>query len=283
MQFHPPGPRVSLIAACLGWVGFVTLVGACAVSDPADLTPETNATVPEADAGPSVSMPPSSSSSSGSSGSSSGSSGDPQDAGSDAGASKDAGATKDAGGPAKDAGVVAPGSKPVQGEVLLTEVMYDPSGAEPKAEWIEVHNTAASARTLSGLTLVDGANRTHVIGANVTLAAGAYAVLARDRNTAIAQKVPAAVILYEYATGLADGAGVQLSNGASGGLQLKDGGAIIAQAAYGGWFASASGASVQLKVMTYASGTQASGWCVSTTSWAAGSDKGTPGAPQNCP
>jgi hypothetical protein len=177
----------------------------------------------------------------------------------------------------------SPASKPTQGEVLITEVMYDPSGVEPASEWFELYNTTTETRTLSGLTIVDGANRTHVIGAGITIAPGAYVVLVRKDSAAATAKVPQAAIVYEYGANLADGSGIQLANGSTGGLSLRDGSDTIAQADYGGWYTQAGGSSLQLKTLTYAAAQQSSSWCLSTSPWTTGSDKGTPGAASDCP
>lgn len=172
--------------------------------------------------------------------------------------------------------------KPAQGEVLITEVMYDSAGAEPEGEWFELHNKASSARSLAGLTLVDGANRTHVIKAGTTIAAGAYVVFVRNRSASTTAKVPGAASAYEYGAGVTSSAGVQLANGDTGALSLKDGSTIIAQAAYGGWW-SVSGASVQMKTLGYASGSNKSMWCASANTWSGATEKGTPGQPSDCP
>lgn len=173
--------------------------------------------------------------------------------------------------------------KPTQGEVLITEVMYDSSGAEPATEWIELYNTASSARSLSGLAIVDGGDRKQTVGSGVTIGAGAYVVLVRSKSAAIAAKVPSSAIVFEYGAGVADGSGVQLANGATGAVSLKDGSTTIAQSTYGGWFSQSGGSSVQLKTLSYSAGTQSSSWCLSKNTWASGSDKGTPGAASDCP
>jgi hypothetical protein len=173
--------------------------------------------------------------------------------------------------------------KPTPGEVLITEVMFDPSTPEPLGEWIEVHNTASSARSLSGLSLYDGAGRAHVIAAGVQIAGGAYKLLVRNQAGAIAAKVPAAAILYDYGAGLDDASGVLLTNGTTGAVRLRDGATEIAQAVYGGWFATPTGKSVQLGTTTYAASQAKAGWCLSSVAWATGADKGTPGAAEDCP
>lgn len=262
----------------------VTLVGGaafalelgCAVGDNGDIAVDLGATEPgSVDAGyeprpaesTSAKLPEENQGTPAPSGSGSGSGG---------GASK-----PDAGSTTPPAATSAP--KPTQGEVLISEVMFDPSTPEPAGEWIEVYNAAGSARSLSGLTIYDGAGRAHVIGAGVTIAAGAYKVLVRNQAGALAAKVPSAAILYDYGAGLDDASGVLLTNGATGAVRLRDGATEIAQAIYGGWFASPTGKSVQLATATYAASQNKAGWCLSSVAWATGSDRGTPGAAEDCP
>lgn len=107
-------------------------------------------------------------------------------------------------------------------------------------------------------------------------------MLVRSFATAL---VPAESIVYEYGKGLADSAGIQLANSASGAVSIEDGGTVLAQADYGGWFPSSPGASIQLRggSLSFAAGVDAASWCVSTTAWRSGSEKGTPGAGSACP
>lgn len=187
--------------------------------------------------------------------------------------------TPDAGG--VDAAPSTP--KPGPGEVLITEVMYDTFGTEPDSEWIELYNKAASARMLSGLTIKDGGGRSHVIGGSLTIAPGAYILLARDKSGAVAAKVPAAVIAYEYGAGLPSNAGVQLANGATGGVSLLNGPVVITSAPYGGWFSQSGGSSAQLSILDGSQSASKSAWCLSLNTWTTGSEKGTPGLPEDCP
>ena len=210
----------------LAWapIATIALVWGCAQSGVGDISLESDPSLPEVDASwaPSPENPsqkvPSSSSSSGDSESESEEEETPPTSAPPTAAVPEAGAPDT--GSSSNTGS---GSKPTQGEVLITEVMYDPIGSEPESEWIEIHNRASSARTLTGLTIVDGGNRTHVIGKTVTVAPGAYVVLARSTASAISAKVPAAAIVYEYGAGVSSGAGIQLANGASGGVSLRDG------------------------------------------------------------
>lgn len=258
-------PLVFFASVAIGGVG-------CAVAEAGELSPDIDPTVPGVNAGYDPSAPrgdggaeTSSSKLPGPSSSSSG--GDGQE---------DAGQSSTTPPPAG-------GSKPAQGEVLITEVMYDPTGAEPSSEWFELTNVTASPKTLSGLVLADGANRTHTIGPNVVIAPGAYVVFARNKNAAIAGKVPSAAIVYEYGTGLPDNGGIQLANGSTGGLRLRDGAMIVAEADYGGWYSQSGGSSVQLKTLSFSAAASSSNWCLSLNPWTTGSEKGTPGAPSDCP
>jgi hypothetical protein len=123
-----------------------------------------------------------------------------------------------------------------RGDVVVTEVMFDPTGPEPASEWIEIWNGKSSARSLAGLTLRDGAGRTHLIAGamgEVAVAPNRYVVLVRDRAAALASGVPAEAIVYEYGTGLTSSEGIQLANGASGAIALFDGDTEISGIAYG--------------------------------------------------
>ncbi len=178
-------------------------------------------------------------------------------------------------------------ARPTPGELLITEVMYDPSGTEPDAEWIEVYNAAPTPRLLSGLQLKDGGNRTEAIPADppFVLAPGQYAVLARDTAAAVAALVPKGTILLEYGAGVAVSRGVLLANGVGGAVWLMDGTTTIAGSLYGGWFnqTTPGGKSVQLKTLSLDASAQQASWCLSSNPWATGSDRGTPGAASDCP
>ncbi len=253
---------VAALAAVLAFGSSVSI--GCAMSDRPELLPTPDPSLPGIDAG-----------------------GEPSPvagggAQSDSGGHESGDAAKDAATlTSPDTGPTVP--KPAQGEVLITEVMYNPSGPEPKSEWFEVRNVATAPRDLGGLTIADGAGRTHVIAANTVVAPGAYVLFVRDRATALAQKVPSAAIDYEYGTGMADTAGIVLLNGSTGAVSIHDGSTTIAQAPYGGWFAQPGGLSVQLKVLDYAKSASQSSWCLSPSAWTTGADRGTPGAASDCP
>ncbi len=258
----------------LTWSTTAALAIGCAVGT-SDGGAETLATTPaEArDAGATAKLPPSSETENES----------PTDAAAppvDAATKKDAGT--DAGSsPPPDA---APSAGLAEGDLLVSEVMFNPSGTEPATEWLEIHNTTAAPISLTGLTLKDGATpvHTHTIGAGVVVPAGGYVVLANDKAATIAAGVPAASVVYGYGGG-ADA--ISLGNSANGAIALYLGAKEIARGRYGalGFGGVANGTSVQLKTLTYAASGQSSGWCVSQNAWAAGTDKGTPGAAADCP
>jgi hypothetical protein len=189
-------------------------------------------------------------------------------------------AVVDASSPTADAGAPLP----VQGELVISEVMYNPSGAEPATEWLEIHNPTSAPRGMSGLVLKDGASpaNSHTVAEDVVVPAGAYVILAASKASATASGVPSAAIVYEYGTGAA---GIQLGNSASGAVVLLRGATEIARARYGalGLGGAANGQSVQLSVLTYAAAGLAASWCKSGAAWAASSDQGTPGAAADCP
>jgi hypothetical protein len=161
----------------------------------------------------------------------------PDDAGADAPAEP-----RDTGAPRFPAGT----PRAARGDIVITEIMFDPSGPEPANEWIEVWNGRSSARSLAGLTMRDGAERTHVIEGEVAVAPNGYVVLVRDREAAVAAGVPAAAIVYEYGAALTSSEGVQLSNGASGAVALFDGESEVTSVAYGKYqFVNVDGQSCQ--------------------------------------
>ncbi len=66
------------------------------------------------------------------------------------------------------------------GHVVISEVMYDPVGTEPGAEWVELHNPTAAAVALSGWQLRDNGS-TDTIPA-FSLNPGAFLVIASSQS-----------------------------------------------------------------------------------------------------
>ncbi|HLK37541.1 MAG TPA: hypothetical protein VKU41_12365 [Polyangiaceae bacterium] len=201
--------------------------------------------------------------------------------------SGDAGApTDDAAGDDGSVQDVPAGVAPADaGDLLISEVMFYPSGPEPQSEWFEVYNLADSPRLLSGLTIQDGYPRTHVIASDppVVAPSHAYVVLVRNQVAAVDELVPPASIVYEYGAGLASGQGIELENGTTGDVSLWNGGTLVADVPYGAWGMASVGQSIELGSLVLAGSDQAGAWCLAQYAWASGSDDGTPGAPNDCP
>lgn len=270
-MYRPSSPR-SWLALLVTGVVVLSGIG-CAMSAPADTSPDLDPSLPGVDVGNDAKPAPGTTTAEGGASSGGGTTTTP-DAGSKSSIAPDAA-------PPVDAAPAMP--RPAAGELLLTEVMYATFTPEPASEWFELHSTASSERSLGGLTIKDGSGRTHTIGAGLMIAPGAYIVLARDRAAAIAAKVPQAAVAYEYGTGLPDNAGILLTNGATGAVSILNGAATIASAPYGGWYSQSGGSSVQLKVLDPAQASVKASWCLSLNAWATGSEKGTPGAAGDCP
>jgi len=204
----------------------------------------------------------------------------PRDAGAGAAAGDDAGiAGHGAAPPPPDTGP----PWPAPGEIAISEIMFDPSGAQPDGEWIELHSTCDAPRTLSGLTLVSSNGRTHVVApaTRLVLAPGAYALFIRSRDGAMAASVAGAASAYEYGAGGSSLSGVLLANGATGAIALRADTQTIASAPYGAWGLDRRGASIQLDP-AYNGGAARDRWCIASAPWADGTDLGTPGAPSRC-
>ena len=175
---------------------------------------------------------------------------------------------------------------PLVGEVVVSEVLYNPAGTEPAEEWFELYNTTGLPKLLSGLVLKDGSGRAHTIPASpaVVIAPASYYLLVHTKSAAIAVNLPGAALAYEY--GDAPANDVQLTNGSTGAIFVLNGATQIAQSNYGPFAftaSQASGVSIELKTLTNAASLVKSNWCLSTTAWPGGNGKGTPSAANDCP
>lgn len=172
---------------------------------------------------------------------------------------------------------------PLPGEVLISEIMFDPTGSEPAGEWFELASRATVTRRLDGLTLKDGAGREHTIAlAKLEIKPNQNLVFVRTRAAALTSQIPTAAIAYEYGASAAASEGIVLANGTSGGLALLDRSTVISSAPYGSWNPSASGRSIQRKRLDPGTTTSGAAWCISATRWAS-TDFGTPGSNNDCP
>lgn len=158
--------------------------------------------------------------------------------------------------------------KPPAGDLLITEVMGDPSAvADEAGEWIEV--LARSAFDLNGVILrtSGGSQNQHVItSANcLTVQAGAYALLARSAVGNGNLPTP----LYVYS-------GLNLPNSAHTVSATLDDGTTLDAATMA---APVSGRSWQLDPtkLTAIANDDPANFCTATTAWGTGGDFGTPG------
>jgi hypothetical protein len=77
-------------------------------------------------------------------------------------------------------------SAPVAGELVITELMADPSSlADKDGEWFEVLNTSARPLVLTGCTLGDDAGVSTTLEGDVVIGPGMYAALARANDAAL--------------------------------------------------------------------------------------------------
>ncbi len=161
------------------------------------------------------------------------------------------------------------------GDVIITEVLFDPDAVEDSAgEWFEVHNTTSvDVAICADWTFQDDDSDSFVLpsGTQVFLPAGGYAVFARETDTSSNGGVPAD---HGFATGM------QLANGDDE-LVLLHGGTELDRIAWddGVTFPDPTGASMSLDPGAYDHSDNDSGdnWCTATSTYGDG-DRGTPGA-----
>jgi subtilisin family serine protease len=167
--------------------------------------------------------------------------------------------------------VVAPIRGPGPGDLVISELMYNPLGAEPGAEWFEVVNRTADRLDLTGVILASGPE-VDVPLAPLVVAPGSRTVFCRSAALGPAGCVPyGRVVLNNRADELT------LSTGA---------GVLIDRVAYGTtaeWPRSVNGRAIQLAESAIDSNANDLGtrWCPANTP--SGIDLGTPGAPNTCP
>ncbi len=166
--------------------------------------------------------------------------------------------------------------QPGQGELVITEIMFNPSIGEPDGEWVEIYNAASFAIDLAGCTFQDNipANA-HTFGALV-IPPGGYAVLTNNADPSANGGLTGT-----YAVGNA----MQLSNGAGDIVTIICGGQTVAEVDFRGWSLGSNGTAIQLAsvLLDETANDQQSSWCDATDTYGTASDNGTPGlANSNC-
>ncbi|MGM0575364.1 MAG: lamin tail domain-containing protein [Myxococcota bacterium] len=162
---------------------------------------------------------------------------------------------------------------PAEGEVVITEVMYDPVAVDDAdGEWFEVVNTTGEALDLQGCAIGSTNDADHVIDAepSLSIGPGATAVFAVNGD---AETNGGAPVDYVY-DGLFFG-----NDGDS--VSLTCGGVLVDEVAWSevdGW-PNADGASLQLDPGAYdaAANDLVESWCMATEA-TGGGDPGSPGA-----
>lgn len=157
----------------------------------------------------------------------------------------------------------------IQGDLVISEIMANPSGDDTGLEWFEIYNTTGKIVDLAGLTVVasktDGTGASQFQIAELMVAAGAYAVLG---DTTPDLKPP--YVDYGYGTGLGE-----LRN-ADGLIALKCGDTVVDQATYA---TAPDSASLELSgsmAPDALANDSATNWCAATTNYD-GLNHGTPG------
>jgi hypothetical protein len=159
-------------------------------------------------------------------------------------------------------------------QIVVTEVMPDPSGSDYGQEWIELHNPTNEDVNMDGWELRDcGAQKLALVGANMLIPAGGYLVIGSNKNEATNGGVP---VGYGY------GEAFYLPN-TIGSVLLYDApepfGNLVDQMRYSRfdpWDSFKSGASLE-RINPTEDGTVHTNWATGTASFGVGTNLGTPG------
>ena len=170
--------------------------------------------------------------------------------------------------------VIHPGDGIAYGDLLITEIMYDPSAmSDTDGEWFEIYNHSSAGVNLQNLVLERNGTNRHVITDSLILSPGSYFVFARTDSAAHATNQ------YVYGSAITlpnTGAVLSISN-----QDTQTGpGALIFSVDYSdAGFPSGSGVSIILgpSMFNAAEAILGSSWCISASEYGNG-DLGTPGS-----
>lgn len=163
----------------------------------------------------------------------------------------------------------APASRPpVPGDLIITEVMADPSApsTDTAHEWFEVYNASDSVLELAGVVAADNSGKL-TVPAGVLLAPGAYGVFAHT-----ASNVPDVEVLVEYGS---EPTPPLLSNSGEETITLKLGDVELDKAVVK---RTTPGSSMCLPHPYTADNGVGTSWKTSNATWSSLPDKGSPGA-----
>lgn len=158
---------------------------------------------------------------------------------------------------------------PAPGELVISEIHFNPSGSEPAGEWVELLNRAAVPLDLTGLELRSSVERVSLASAP-ELAPGARAVLCRD-----AARGPAGCVAYGPLWLRNTGDDVSIHHA---GVELDR----VVYTVRAPWPRTSDGVSLELSELHLdaALNDDARHWCRAVSR--SGADLGTPGAPNDC-
>ncbi|RYZ11334.1 MAG: lamin tail domain-containing protein, partial [Myxococcaceae bacterium] len=169
----------------------------------------------------------------------------------------------------------------VVGDIVITELFYNPADTDTGKEWFEVTNVTGAAIDINGWTLTNK-NNTHTIanGAPLLVPAGGHLVLGQSTNTATNGGV---AVAYAYGTAWGD-----LVNGNSGdtvrltapGITLPIDEVVYQGNGTGTWpNPGSTGVALNLNpALTSAVANNLPGsWCLATVTFGTDNGKGTPG------
>lgn len=172
-----------------------------------------------------------------------------------------------------DTSASTPADEPAYGDLLITEIMFDPSAlSDTYGEWFEIYNNSNRPVNLQNLIIRRDTVNTHTIADSVVLAPGAYYVFKRN------------IVATDVTSSYIYGSDISLPNtGAVLSIYNKgteaDPGALIFSVDYGGEnFPALAGASISLNPnkLNAADAVSGTSWCTSTSTYVTG-DRGTPG------
>lgn len=108
--------------------------------------------------------------------------------------------------------------QPGPGELVITEIFYNATGADDDKEWFEVYNPTSTTFDLNGCSFEDAGANLATIDQPVPVAAGGYIVLAQSSNSGLNGGLTNVAFAYGASPGLGQSPGDSLTVTCSGGV-----------------------------------------------------------------